>query len=215
MRTYTLQQNNTPVVELEDFDEILTAAADRFSQQKDLRPASLTVFDDQGMAVAVFTNRRILGNFVKQQWGGRKGDDAIAVESVEFDATNAILCMSLEDIQALEDNRESTDAIGQMHVQWDGPHEVTIEESILSYFGVEDLELLSQDILAFATTQGNPTIPVSDKVTLTIDVYVSMPLPDTENERNEALSAFTENLDYEIRSNTPGIVVCSTKITDC
>lgn len=150
--------------------------------------------------------RRIIGTFVKQQWGGRKGDDAIHVGEEEFDATDAVLLMAHKDLVELEDGSEGTDDIGRNHVQWDGPCEVQIVDSIEEYFGAW-LEDLTVEALESAKALANPTPPQQQTVTLTIKVNVLA--------ANDAdLTAFVENLDYSVKSKTPGVVVKDTEITD-
>lgn len=92
--------------------------------------------------------KRIVGVFTKQAWGGRKGDDAIFVSDEQFDATDAVLKLSHAELIELQDNHESTDEIGRSIVGWDGPCEVRLVGSIQSYFGVESIEDVTPEMLA-------------------------------------------------------------------
>lgn len=217
MPTYILCKDLCHSTEGEDLDQVLGWGEEnlRISQHPSNEPVTFTVFDEQDMAIAVFTNRRINCTFVKEVWGGRKGDEAVEVESLTFDATDAILSLSLEELHALNDNDYSSDAIGQKHVEWDGPHRVYVVEAIEQFFGVKELSTISKTALNHARERFNPRPIIEDKVTLTIEVSVYMKEPEDEQERARALSEFTENLDYSITSNTVGVSVKSTAITDC
>jgi len=61
----------------------------------------------------------------------------VSIGTEEFDATDYVLSMSLNWIHELRDHDESSDVIGEALVNHDGPFEVDITESILSFFGVE------------------------------------------------------------------------------
>jgi len=212
MTTYTLNQDRGHYTEDEDLDRMVDLAEEFVAAAHE--PTTFTVVNDCDQVVAVATNRRILGTFTKQVWGGRKGDDAIFVEDVEFDATDAVLRMSLDELQALEDQSESTDALGLEHVSWNGPHSVAIVDSIVDYFG-DELENLTDEALRYARNRANPREVVEEIVTLTIKVVVRMPKPESEQERSEMLSSFIENLDYSVASNSVAVTVKSTEITDC
>jgi hypothetical protein len=214
MPTYTLSQDLGHYTEGENLDEIL-ATAEVLLGGCDT-PTTFTVFDDEEKAIAVFTNRRITGTFTKQVWGGRKGDDAIFVEDVDFDATDLLLSTyELSEIQEMKDHDTSSDELGIMLVQWSGPHEVTVVESMLEFFGVERLTDLSESGLSHVKSLLNPRPVAEQTVTLTIKVKIAMAEPEDEQEHADMLTAFTENLDYSVISNTVGVVVKSTEITDC
>lgn len=97
--------------------------------------------------------KRIVGVFTKQAWGGRKGDDAIFVGEEQFDATDAVLKLSHAELIELQDNYENTDEIGRSIVGWDGPCEVRLVGSIQSYFGVESIEDVTPAMLAQAVLE--------------------------------------------------------------
>lgn len=90
---------------------------------------------------------RIEGIFTKQVWGGRKGDDAITLEEVAFDATASVLALSLESIHALEDNYDNSDNIGREHVDHDGPCEVEVADAVCEFFDVATLDEITQSML--------------------------------------------------------------------
>jgi hypothetical protein len=211
MTTYTLNLDGDHFTEDEDLDRMIGMGEDSVCGA--MEPRTFTVEDDSGQVVAVITNRRITGKFTKQAWGGRKGDEALFIECVEFDATDAVLRMSLEEIQSLEDSSESTDDLGRLHVQWDGPHEVAVVNSILDFFGVEDLHKLTEDALRYVRNRLNPREVVEETIKLTIKVVVRMPKPESEDERQEMLSSFVDNLDYSVLSNSVGVTVKNTEIT--
>jgi len=83
------------------------------------------------------TTGTIIGRFEKQRWVGPKADRAEEIETVEFDATDYILHMSAAELRKVEDCNYSSDAIGEAHVNHDGPFSVRIEQAICAFFGVE------------------------------------------------------------------------------
>ncbi|MCC5611225.1 hypothetical protein LC612_31830 [Nostoc sp. CHAB 5834] len=169
--------------------------------------ATYTIRNSEERLVAAVTNRRIQGVFTKQEWGGRKGDDAIKVEDVPFDATNEVLTLSLENLLKLQDNEYSSDDLGRLHVEWDGPHEVRVVESIKAYFGVDDLEDITPEVFEFVKNRMNPKNASFNTVTLVLRVK-SRVSPGADIEE------FVNNLNYTIASNTPGVVVQDTELVE-
>ena len=89
--------------------------------------------------------KEIIGEYVKQQWTGRKQDHAAETGREKFEATDYVLCtLKYEDVIELQDNSECTDAIGNAHVTHDGPHEVYITDAICEYFDVNSLDEITQ-----------------------------------------------------------------------
>ena len=169
--------------------------------------ATVSVENAEGECVAVFTNRKIIGSFTKQAWGGRKGDDAIYVGTEEFDATDHVLLLDHAELVALVDGGERTDEVGLAHFDWRGPSETAVCESICDYFGVQELEQISPEALSFARARRSPKPAVEQTLTLSIKVDVSM-IGDA------TLKDFVENLDYSVISNTPGVRVRMTELVD-
>jgi hypothetical protein len=101
------------------------------------------------LPVASFSTRRITGNFTKQAWGGRKGDEAIYCGEEDFDATRYILSMPYHEAVRIKDNNDTSDNIGMAHVSWVGPHEVEIVDSMCDFFGVSKLEEVSEEHFNF------------------------------------------------------------------
>lgn len=211
MTTYILNQDGSHYTEDEDLDRMIGLAEDFIGSTTE--PTTFTIEGQCGMTVSVITNRRISGTFTKQVWGGREGDEAIFVEEIEFDATDAVLRMSLDEIQSLNDNSESTDELGRKHVQWQGPCEVKVIDSMLDFFGVDNINRLTEDALRYARNRLNPVKPIKKTVTLTVEVEVSLFAKD-ERERTELLEDFFHNLDYSVLSNTVGATVLNTEITN-
>lgn len=89
----------------------------------------------------------IEGVFIKQVWGGPRGDDAVTVEEVPFDATLTVLALPLESIHALEDTYDNSDNIGREHVDHDGPCEVAVADAVCEFFGVDTLDEITQSML--------------------------------------------------------------------
>jgi len=88
--------------------------------------------------------KSIIGKFNKQEW---INDTALSVDIEKFDATSHVLNMGLSDIWELEDNQYSTDHIGEAYVEHNGPFEVEITESICEFFGVDNLEEITQNMI--------------------------------------------------------------------
>ena len=80
------------------------------------------------------TTGTLIGRFEKQRWAGDRAEE---IETVEFDATDYILNMSAAGLRKVEDCNYSSDAIGQAHVDHEGPFSVHIEQAICTFFGVE------------------------------------------------------------------------------
>lgn len=99
----------------------------------------------------VNNERRITGKFVKQVWGGRKGDYANRIATVTFDATRAVLSRDIEFIRSLRDGDETSDEIGRECVGWEGPCEVYLTESVVEFFGLDGDEV--PDLLIEQVTQ--------------------------------------------------------------
>lgn len=102
-----------------------------------------------GLPVASFSTRRIMGDFTKQRWGGHKGNEAISCGEVRFDATLYILSMPYEEVISIRDDYDTSDHIGQAHVEWAGPCGVAIVDSMCEFFGVSQLEEISREHFTF------------------------------------------------------------------
>lgn len=165
---------------------------------------TFTVENEDGYMLACITNRRITGKFTKQSW---QGDEAIAVERADFDATDYVLLMKGSDLRALVDRRESADDLGLAHVSWDGPFEVEVVDSICEYFGVSGLEDISDETLAYAKDRLNPQPVTEQTLELTIKVKIRIA-------NGAEVSDFVENLDYSVISHTAGITVQDTELVE-
>lgn len=111
---------------------------------------TLTIeIEGTGVPVFSFSNRRIMGDFTKQHWGGPKGNDAIECGEVRFDATLYILSMPYEQVIAIKDDHDSSDQIGQAHVDWHGPQRVELVDSMCDFFGVSKLAEISREHFTF------------------------------------------------------------------
>lgn len=133
-------------------------------------PATFSVVNEDGYLVAVATNRRIVGNFGKEEWDSR--NNAVGLGDEPFDATDYVLRMSLEQLHALADRSETSDVVGQDHVAWNGPCSVTIERAVCDYFGVGELAEVTPEALASAKAAHVPADTGEQLVTLTVQVTV-------------------------------------------
>lgn len=151
--------------------------------------------------------RRIVGTFYKQQWGGRKGNDAIACGEEDFDATSAVLLLSLEELVELEDNSEATDDLGRAHVSWDGPCSVHITASVCDFFGVTDVEDITLDLLEKARAEVEPQPAQTENVILSIALKVKI-------QPGISLNEVVQELSYGFTSTTPGAVIVGSEIRE-
>lgn len=166
-------------------------------------PTTFTVENEDGYLLASASNRRITGAFTKQQWDGN--DHAAYVGDVAFDSTDYVLLMKGVDLRGLVDGKDSTDPIGLAHVSWDGPFRVEVVDSIIEYFGVSDLESITDEALAYAKNRLNPQPATEQTLELSIKVRVRI-APGGD------LSEFVNALDYSVVSNTVGITVQGTEL---
>lgn len=162
-------------------------------------PTTFTVNEDDGTLVAVETNRRIVGVVDKQ---GHDDHDM-----VEFDATNAVLFMSHEDLMKLDDESITTCNVARYFVDWLGPIEVTLVDSVCKYFAVSSIKEITPQAFAYVKQKFNPQPTVERSVSVTVNLKISM-------QPGSSVSDFLENLDYSFLSNTPGVVIRDTEIID-
>lgn len=172
-------------------------------------PTTFTVEDNTGKVVASFTNRRIIGEFIKQEWGGYKDNTAIEVATEELDATDQILVMSYDDFVDLEDNDCSSDELAREISPWSGPCEFTVEASICEFFGVDEKSQISEELFNQVKQfhRFNPEAVEDKTVTLTVRLKVKV---SPGCDPRQAL----DDLNYSFASTTVGFVVCDSEITD-
>lgn len=125
------------------------AFASRYHGLKKLDVTVTVEIAGTGLPVASFSTRRIMGDFTKQRWGGHEGNDAISAGEVRFDATLHIMSMPYEQVIGIRDDYDTSDHIGQAHVEWAGPCRVAIVDSMCDFFGVSKLNEISRDHFAF------------------------------------------------------------------
>lgn len=89
--------------------------------------------------------QRIIGTF--QAEAENDNGRIIEIGSTAFDATLTILAMDIEAINELNDCDDSSGFIGRQHVEHDGPFSVFILDGIEKFFGVSDVELITQEML--------------------------------------------------------------------
>lgn len=133
-------------------EDTLAEAIDFARKYHGLKKPDVTVtveVEGTRLPVASFSTRRITGNFVKQVWGGRKGDEAIHCGEEDFDATLYVLSMPYTDLIRIKDNHDTSDEIGMAHVTWSGPHEVALVDSMCDFFGVSKLAEISEQHFNF------------------------------------------------------------------
>jgi hypothetical protein len=90
----------------------------------------------------------IIGKFEKQSWIGKDKDTLLIGGAVEdFDATDFVLGMSLDQIRRLEDCEHITDNIGRLYVDHNGPSAVYLTNAICEFFGVINLGEITSELL--------------------------------------------------------------------
>jgi hypothetical protein len=203
MNKYSVFKDGGHYNDFADVNVAISAAEEFLGGLSVYEISTFTVRDSSNnmRVLASVTNRRIVGKFFKQVWGGRKNDDAINCGEVEFDATDTILLMSHADLIALEDSRESTDRIGYQ-VVWDGPYEVYITGKIASYFGVDDIKEITPEALKFARHRHDPQPVTNVEITIKVKLNVRVAA-------GASLANFFYDMDATVTSLTPGVVVTS------
>ena len=162
----------------------------------------------EGKLIFSLTNRRIECEFLKQVWGGRKGDMAIEVGSETLDVTDYVLSLPYERFLEIEDNHESSDEIGRAHTDWDGPCEATIKDSVLGYFGVADLNDVTPECLAQARESAlNKKLAQEDAI---LDVTLQIKV-----RKNGDVQVSPDALDCSVRANAAGLRVLDVSIVSC
>jgi hypothetical protein len=169
---YVIFQDVSPVTGNQSLDSAIEMAEGFLADVPKEVLTTFSVEDECGHTLANVTNRRIQGEFTKQRWGGRKGDDAITLGETSFDATDYVLLMKHEDLILLADNSDSTDVLGQAHIDWDGPHYVRIVESICAFFDVSDVKNISFASFMYARKRANPQVPKVEIVNLYLKVQL-------------------------------------------
>lgn len=207
MADYTINQDGGHYDEVQGLNEAIDLAEELLGGVPPGDESTFTVENEDGYLLASVTNRRIVGSFNKQQWGGRKGDDAIYIGEESFDATDAILLLEHKDLMCMKDQTESTDDIGREHIDWSGPCYVHIETAICSYFGVNDLQEITPEALSFARQRANPQPATEEVITLSVKLHLRVA-------PGASVSEFIENLEYSVVSHTAGVTVSNTEIVD-
>lgn len=138
------------------------------------------------------TPRGIVGVFIQQVWAGPKNDWAQTMATVKFDATHAVLSLDLDAIHSIRDNDESSDAIGRACVQWDGPCEVSLTESIVQFFGLSDDEV--PDLMIEHITQEMLDQARAEFTELTDTAILEFRLTATYSLNGESPESIRENM---------------------
>ena len=138
------------------------------------------------------TPRRIIGVFIQQVWAGPKNDWAQTIATVKFDATQAVLSLDLDAIHAIRDNAESSDDIGRACVQWNGPCEVSLTESIVEFFGLGDDAV--SDLIIEHVTQEMLDLARAEFTELTDTVILEFRLTATYSLNGESPERIRENM---------------------
>lgn len=210
MVTYTIKRDDTRLNQhCEDVEGLIDAIAmaNRLLAAKGPEgPVTFTVADSEGYVLYSVTNRRIIGTFHKQQWGGRKGNDAISIGSEEFDATNTVLALAIEQIHNLSDNSEASDVIGQINVDWPGPCIVEVVDSICEYFAVDDVRDVTREALAYAHEQSSPPKMKEEVITVSLQLKLQV-------RHDKSVMQFIEEMDYNVISKTDGVRVLASELS--
>lgn len=162
----------------------------------------------EGKLIFSLTNRRIECEFLKQVWGGRKGDMAIEVGSETLDVTDYVLSLPYERFLEIEDNHESSDEIGRAHTDWDGPCEATLKASILDYFGVEELDDVTPEALAHAREAALGKAASHEDEVLDVMLQVKV-------RKQGGVLVSSDALDCSVRANAAGLRVLDVSIVSC
>jgi len=200
MSMFNVFQDQGHYATVDTLDEAISLAEVLLGGVQEGEDATFSVHDDEGNLKASLTNRRIIGTFHKQRWGGWKEDEAISCGEEEFDATNAVLLLEPNQLNELKSMYELTDALGRDHVEWDGPCDVYLDESVCAFFGVSDLEEITSEALAFTRSRYNPK-PLEEH-TLEVPVKIHLRVAP-----GVSVEDFLTNMSMRVISQTPGITV--------
>lgn len=203
MSKYTIKQDCKDYDTVEDLAVAIELAEQLLGGVSGGEGTTFTVENESSHLRAVVTSRRILGTFTKQAWNDH--DDAVEVGLETFDATDHVLLMSHDRLMALQDGAEISDDIGLQHVSWSGPCHVSIVDSVRAYFGVDDIEDITPDALAYAKNRASPQPPAYETVTLNVTLKVRV-MPGAR------VNEFIDEMDYSFTSNTVGVCVVDTCI---
>lgn len=208
---FIVKKNGVPYSKMVFVADAILFIEYKFAQFDDSDDATLTVEDEaaEREIIASISTNRIIGTYIKQQWGGRKNDNALTVEEVEFDGTDHILLMSLEEIHELWDSSEESDAIGMQHVSWNGPCEVTITQSICAYFGVTDVKEIHAENFAYVRNRVNPQKAQEIDITLMVKMKVRV----VSGAIAPIAQSFTDTLQCTFAQTTPGVTIKSTVVS--
>lgn len=202
MSKYDVRQDQGHYTTVDALDEAICLAEVLLGGVQGSEESTFSVHDSDGNLKASVTNRRIIGTFYKQRWGGWKEDQAISCGEEEFDATNAVLLLEPNQVAELASMYELTDTIGRDHVEWDGPCDVYLDEAVCAFFGVGDLEEITPEALAFARSRHNPK-PLEEH-TLAVSVKIHLRVAPGVN-----VGDFLTNMSMHVRSQTPGITMAA------
>lgn len=200
MSVFDVLQDQGHYATVGNLEEAISLAETLLGGVQEGEETTFTVHDGQGRLMAAVTNRRIIGTFHKQRWGGWKNDQAISCGDQRFDATDAVLLLEPNQIVELASMYELTDAIGRDHVEWDGPFDVYLDEAVCAFFGVGDLEDITPEALAFARSRNNPK-PLEEH-TLEVPVKIHLRVAP-----GVSVEDFITNMSMRVLSQTPGITV--------
>lgn len=203
---FTTQVDGDDIADHGTAADAIAFARDRFATQRaagDL--VTVCVVDPSGAPFDWRSNRRIRGTFTKQAWGGRKGDDAVFVGQEAFDATTQVLLLDLAEIHALRDYHDTTDAIGSSVVSWEGPFEVVLIDSMLTFFGVRRVRDITEQHVQFARAIYAPVHSTEYDVEVVLKVRV-------RNGEGISITDVIDGLRYSAHSTLPGAVIGSVSI---
>lgn len=173
-------------------------------------PTTFTVENENKEIVASFSNRQIIGRFNCQTESKTRRDWLETVETREFDATTYILSLPYNDFVGISDRSSSSDDVGRKFVDWKGPFDVEIEESINEYFGVDDIGEITPQHFDFVKRKVAATDAIEDEVILTIKLNIRR-----ESNLDVEISDIVNDIDYEFKSNTVGARVVDSQIESC
>lgn len=201
---FTLKQNGNVYDQFDSLHTAIELAEGLFEMYRSQDNTIFTI-EKNDVILASLTNRRIIGQFVKQQW---RGNHAVTLdEPEEFDATAHIMSLALSDVKGLIDNSANTDEVGLKHIHWSGPHEVGITDSICEFFGVQLLADITPSHFYFVKNKFDQVEPKDEIVTLSVKLNLKV-LPGSD------LPSFLRNLQLSCASSDSGITITSTDIVN-
>ncbi|WP_413460562.1 hypothetical protein [Herbaspirillum huttiense] len=160
-----------------------------------------------GALVAAVTNRRIVATVIKQRWedGAPLETPPQYVGEEQIDVTEEVLLVPPNDFAQIKDGSEMSDSLLHPIINWSGPTEVFLEQSICAFFGVEAVAEVTPSALAFMISSKMINRRQISNVQLSLKFEMAA-AADYSDRTLETL------LDIQVASRVPGIRIRAVEV---